>query len=103
MGGVSYRVQELMEDDYNGWTATKVSAASNTTQTVYTGRCTFAWLRVLTAIITVTPKDNTTAIFDAITSAAELDLSHTPLKVETSLKLTFSAGGTAWVVYKPRV
>ncbi len=103
MGGESYRVQEIMEAEFAGWTADKVSAASAMTVTVYTGRCTLAWLRVLTGAITVIPKDNATALFDEVTSAADLNLSFCPLKVGTSIKLTFSGAGTVWVIHRARV
>ncbi len=96
------RLTQLAESEQAGWTPVKVTATSNVTMTAYAAPCRFGWLRVLGAI-NVIPKDNTTAVWDAVTAALDLDISRTPIKIATSLKMTFSAAGSCWVLYKPFV
>ena len=73
------------------------------TKLVYTGAGKLGRLRVETGAITITPKDNTTAIWGTVDSTAELVLCETPLRFNTSLKLTFSATGSAYVLYRGRI
>ena len=70
------------------------------TKMVYDGRCLLGLIRVNTAVITVTPKNDTTALWGTIIDDAEFDIGCTPLYVNTSLKATFSADGSAWFFYK---
>lgn len=72
------------------------------TKAVCMGAGNFDILKVNTAVIGVTPKDDTTALWTAIYSTADLNLYCAPIKFSTSLKLTFSADGNAWVLYMPK-
>jgi len=89
-------------DEYfrNGWKAEKITAGAAETKTVHAGRCLLGRLAVATAVITVTPKDDATELAEAQTNAAVLNIGLTPIRIETSLKLTFSGAGDAWVIYK---
>lgn len=70
------------------------------TKAVTLSRCKLGRLLVLTPVITVTPQNNTADLWDAVSDAAELNLEPCPIEVPVSLKLTFSADGEAWVLYK---
>lgn len=81
-----------------GWKAKKITATGAETKAVTTGPCKLARLLPLLSI-NVTPKDDTTALWDVVTSTG-LDVTHSPVAVETSLNLTFSGAGDCWVLYK---
>jgi hypothetical protein len=95
------RIVEIMEQQFDqGWTALKVTAAGAETKTVKATAGKVARIKVLDADIAVTPVNGSTAAWDAITNAAELDLTGTPMSFPTSIKLTFSKAGNAWILYK---
>lgn len=97
------RATEILENYIaTGWTAVNVavSAGGEQTATVKATPGQLALLHVVTGAITVTPKNNTLAIWDAVASTADLNLTRTPIQFGTSLKLTFSGDGNAWVLYK---
>jgi len=73
------------------------------TKCVHIGKGRFNQLRVNTAIITVTPKDGTAALWGTLTSAADFNAYCASIGYSNSLKLTFSADGNAWVFYKASV
>ncbi len=58
-------------------------------------------LKVNTGAITVTPYDDTTALWGTVASTADLNLYCAPIRYGVALKLVFSADGNAWVLYKP--
>ncbi len=70
------------------------------TRAVKLNRSKLGQLRVLTGAITVTPYDDTVAMWDTVASTADLDLKQCPLEFTHKLKLLFSAAGSAWVIYK---
>jgi len=88
----------LKREIQDGWKAKKITAAGAETKAVTTGPCKLGRVLPLLAI-NVVPKDDTTALWDAITSTG-LDVSHTPVAVLTALNLTFSGAGDCWVLYK---
>ena len=95
------RTTEILEQEVvSGWTASKITATEAQTKTVKATAGKVARIKVSSAEITVTPVDGSTAAWDALTNAAELDLTGTPMKFSTSIKLTFSAAGDAWILYK---
>jgi len=95
------RVTQLLEQEVaTGWTAAKITAAGAETKTVKATAGKVARIKVLDGGITVTPVNGSTAAWDALTNAAELDLTGTPMSFPTSIKLTFSAAGSAWILYK---
>lgn len=95
------RIAQILEQNVAaGWTAAKITAAGAETKTVKATAGKVARILVATAVITVTPIDGATAAWDALTSAAELNLTGTPMTFITSIKLTFSAAGDAWILYK---
>jgi len=70
------------------------------TRAVKLDRCRLGRIRVLTGAITITPYDDTVAMWDTVASTADLDFGDQPLEITHSLKLLFSAAGSAWVHYK---
>jgi hypothetical protein len=95
------RVTELLEQELvQGWTAAKITAAGAETKTVKATAGKVARILVVTGAITVTPVNGSTAAWDALTNAAELNLTGTPMTFSTSIKLTFSGAGDAWILYK---
>lgn len=95
------RIAQILEQNVAaGWTAAKITAAGAETKTVKATAGKVARIKVLDAVITVTPVNGSTAAWDALTNAAELDLTGTPMSFNTSIKLTFSAAGNAWILYK---
>lgn len=95
------RITELLEQEVAiGWTAAKITAAGAETKTVKATAGKVARILVATSVITVTPVDGATAAWSALTDAAELNLTGTPMKFSTSIKLTFSGAGDAWILYK---
>jgi len=95
------RVTELLEQELvQGWTAAKITAAGAETKTVKATAGKVARILVVTGAIAVTPVNGSTAAWDALTNAAELNLTGTPMTFSTSIKLTFSGAGDAWILYK---
>ena len=95
------RVTQLLEQEIAaGWTAAKITAAGAETKTVKATAGKVARILVATAVITVTPVDGSTAVWSALTNTAELNLTGTPMTFSTSIKLTFSGAGDAWILYK---
>lgn len=95
------RITEILENELiTGWTAAKITAAGAETKTVKATAGKVARILVVTGVITVTPVDGSTAAWSALTNAAELNLTGTPMKFSTSIKLTFSDAGDAWILYK---
>lgn len=88
----------LKRELQDGWTAKKITATGAETKSVTTKACKLGRLLPLLGI-TVIPKDNTTALWDGVTNTG-LDVSRTPIAVNTSLKLTFDGAGDCWVLYK---
>lgn len=70
------------------------------TKAVTASRCRMGILKVLTGSITVTPKNDTEAVWDGVASTADLEIQPCPIEIGSALKLTFSADGSAWVLYK---
>ncbi len=73
------------------------------TKAVHVGKGKFDLIRVNTGAITVTPKDGTTSLWGTVASTADLNLYLAPIQYDSALKLTFSADGTAWILYKEEV
>ena len=67
---------------------------------VRTGKTLLGRLRVITSSDDVTPYDDTTALWDAVDSTAELDVAMTPFYVETALRLRCTTAAEAWAFYK---
>jgi len=93
-------VQILEQEMLQGWKAEKIIVAAAETKAVKASAGKVARIRVITAVITVTPKDGATAAWGALTNAAELDLGGTPMQFNTSINLEFSAAGEAYILYK---
>jgi hypothetical protein len=70
------------------------------TKAVILSRCLLSRVKVLTDVITVTPKDDDTARWDTIIDDSEFDIGCTPLLFVNSLKATFSDDGSCWFFYK---
>lgn len=95
------RIAQILEQEtVSGWTALKVTASGAETKTVKATAGKVARIKVLDGAISVTPVSGSTAMWDALTNAAELDLTGTPMSFPTSIKLTFSGAGSAWILYK---
>ena len=95
------RIAQILEQNVSaGWTAAKITAAAAETKTVKATAGKVARILVVTGAISVTPTNGSTAAWDALTNAAELDLSGTPMTFSTSIKLAFSGAGSAWILYK---
>jgi len=100
------RLLEIISNEADGYTAELVTATGAETKTVMTGKGKLARVIVLTDVITVTPKDNATAIGAALEDEDAYwigDYTKSPVKFDTSLKLAFSDTGSAWVIYKAAV
>ena len=95
------RIAQILEQNVAaGWTAAKITAAGVETKTVKATAGKVARILVVTGAITVTPVNGSAAAWDALTNAAELNLAGTPMTFGTSIKLTFSGAGDAWILYK---
>lgn len=95
------RQTEIFENELSaGWTVAKITATGAETKTVKATPGKVARIYVETNGITVTPMNGLVAAWDVLTDAAELDLSGTPVAYTTSIKLAFSAAGSAWIIYK---
>ena len=96
----SRQTQILEEEFARGYTAVLITAAAPGDEPVKATPGKVARIRVVTAAITVTPKDGANSAWGALTNAAELDLGGTPMQFNTDIQLTFSAAGSAWILYK---
>jgi len=95
------RIAQILETEIvSGYVAAKITAAGAEVKTVKATPGKVARIKVITGAINVTPTDGVTAVWDALTNAAELDLGGTPMKFSTSIKLAFDGAGTAWILYK---
>jgi len=95
------RQTEIMEKEIViGWTATKITATGVETKTVKATPGKIARIKVVTGAITIIPKNGTTAIWDAIDNTAEFNQVGSPIQCNTSINLTFSGAGDAWIIYK---
>lgn len=95
------RITEILEHEVvAGWTAAKITATGEQTKTVKATAGKVARVIVVSGGITVTPVDGSTAAWSALTNAAELNLTGTPMQFSTSIKLAFSGAGDAWILYK---
>ena len=96
-------IAQLLKDEIEqGWTAELITNAAGAAQTI-TVKATpgkMSRLIVNTAVITVTPYDGLVANWAAISDAAELNLSATPIQFVTDIRLLFSNNGNAWILYK---
>lgn len=93
------RQTEILENQLDkGWTSLLITASGATTETVKAAKGKVAYIKVNGAY-DVTLKDNTTAKWVAINNTS-LDFSNCPIQCDTSIKLTFGAAGSAWVIYK---
>ena len=81
------------------WKAEKITATGAETKTVHTGSCLLAQMYV-TSAVNVTPKDNATAVWGIVNNATK-DFSNCPIRIRTSLKLTFAGAADCWVIYLP--
>jgi len=84
----------------DGWHVEKVTADDAETIEIFGDSCLLGGIFVETPDITVTPKDGTDALWVAMTSLLGLHNFYHPIAVATSLQLTFSAAGSAWVIWK---
>lgn len=96
----SFRQTQLMEEESQGWTAAKITAVGAETKAVKATPGRVARILVVSGGINVTPEDGATAAWDALTNAAELNLTGTPMQFSTSINLTFDGAGSAWILYK---
>lgn len=95
------RITQILEEELaTGWTAKLITAAGPGVQAVKVTPGKVARIIVNTAVITVTPMDGLVANWTALTSAAELNLTGTPMRFGTNIRLDFSAAGNAWILYK---
>lgn len=95
-------IQEL--ELIKGWTAEKITATGAETKTVKSSAGKVARVLVDTSDITVILKDNTTAKWIPMdksgVNSSDNDFSSSPIQCNTSIKLTFSGAGDAWIIYK---
>jgi hypothetical protein len=95
------RQTEIQEAELSqGWTSQIVNAAGAETIVVKATPGKVARIRVMTAVITVTPLDGAVAAWGQITDAAEFNISGSPMQFSTDIRLQFSDAGTAWILYK---
>jgi len=93
------RDTEIFETQiYEGWSSELVEATGAETKTVKSSAGKVAYLKV-NGVYDVTIKDDTTAKWAAVNNAS-IDLSGCPIQCNTSIKLTFSGSGSAWIVYR---
>lgn len=95
-----FRQTQLMEEEAQGWTAAKITAAGAETKTVKATPGRVARILVVDGGINVTPMDGAAAAWDALTNAAELNLTGTPMRFTDSIELAFDGAGSAWILYK---
>lgn len=93
------RVIEIFEQELvKGWTAEKITGAGVEVKTVKTTKGKVARIYV-TSAINVTLRDNTTDKWSAINNTT-VDFSNCPIQCNTSIKLSFSGAGDAWIIYR---
>ena len=93
------RTTEILENNMDkGWTSELITAAGATTETVKLSAGKVAYIKVNGAY-DVTLKDDVTAKWSAVNNTS-LDIGSSPIAFNTSIKLTFGAAGSAWVIYK---
>ncbi|KNY26330.1 hypothetical protein [Pseudobacteroides cellulosolvens] len=92
------RTTEILENINKGWTSVLITATAAETKTVKTSAGKVAKILV-NGNYNVTLNDDTTAKWAAINNTS-VDFSNCPIKCDTSIKLTFSGAGSAWIVYK---
>lgn len=84
----------------DGWHVAKVTADDAETIEIYEGTCLLGGIFVETPDISVTPKDDTDEVWAGMTSLLGLHNFFHPIAITTSLQLSFSAAGSAWVIWK---
>ncbi len=97
------RQTELLENEIgSGYTAVMVTNNTGAPAeiTVKNAPGKVARIIVVTAVISVTPMDGVANAWTPITDAAELNLAGTPMQFNTSIRLSFSDDGSAWILYK---
>ena len=96
------RQTQIMEQEAQGWTAQMVTNSTGAPAEIVVkatpGKV--ARIIVVTGAINVTPVDGVANAWTALTSAAELNLAGTPMAFVTDIRLSFSADGSAWILYK---
>jgi hypothetical protein len=93
------RQTEIMENNIQqGWTSELITASGAGTETVKATAGKVAYLKVNGAY-DVTLKDDITAKWGAVNNTSQ-DWSFCPIQCGTSIKLTFSGAGSAWIIYK---
>jgi hypothetical protein len=93
------RTTEILERNLNdGWESVLVTATGAETKTVKSSSGKVARLLV-NGNYNVTINDDTTAKW-AVINNTSIDFSNSPIKCGTSIKLTFSGAGSAWIIYK---
>ena len=96
-------IAQLLKDEIEqGWTAELITNAGGAAQTITVKATPGKVSRIIvnTGAINVTPYDGIVAKWAVLTSAAELNLSSTPIQFVTSIRLLFSNNGNAWILYK---
>ena len=97
------KIANLLETEIaQGWTAELITNAGGAAQTITVKATPGKVSRIIvnTGAINVTPYDGAVASWAALTSAAELNLSATPIQFSTDIRLLFSNNGNAWILYK---
>ncbi len=97
------KITQLLIDTFHNYTGVLVTVSGGGVQvaTVKTGAGKLAKLVVVTGGgITVTPEDNATPIGPALINTDKFDFIPGAIPFATSLKLSFSGNGSAWVYYK---
>ncbi len=97
------RQTELLENDIGvGYTAQLVTNNTGGAETITVKDSPGKVARIIvnTGGINVTPVDGVANAWTALTDAAELNLAGTPMQFATSIRLSFSDDGTAWILYK---
>ena len=92
------QTQILESEIVAGWASKLITAAGAETKAVKATGGKVAVLLVNGAY-DVTIKDGETAKWAAVNNTT-LDLSRCPLQLGTSINLTFSGAGSAWIIYK---
>lgn len=99
-GTINTAIAAIKTELEQGYTAEEITAAGAETVAVKATPGKVARIRVVTAVITVTPQDGAGDAWGALTNAAELDLGGTPMQFTTNIGLKFSGAGSAWILYK---
>lgn len=95
------RMTEILENEFvKGWTGELITAVEAEAIEVKGSAGKVAKIIVNTDVITVTLKDDDTAVWAALTDDVSLDLVTAPIQLNTSINLDFSDAGSAWILYK---